>query len=86
MKLKQDKKESLRGWGNYEHYYARVVITLDGSIVVIRILPEDVQNPPYKIRNFTNFDINYRQKPIANEKEKRPFVESNIFLDYIIYF
>ena len=84
MKLKQDKKESLRGWGVDDHYYARVVITLDGSIVVIRILPEDAQNPPYKIRNFTNFDITYRQKPIANEKEKKPFAESSF--GSLIYF
>jgi len=75
VKLKQDKKESLRIWNNEDYYYARVVITLDGSIVVIRILPEDLNNPPYKIHNNTLYDISYRQKPF-NTKDKKLYNEN----------
>jgi len=78
VKLKQDKKESLRIWNNEDYYYARIVITLEESIVVMRILPEDLNNPPYKIQNNTLYDISFRQKPSANSKDKKPYTDSKI--------
>ena len=43
-------------------YLARVIITLDSSMFIIRILSEDPKNPPYCVENRTSYEIKYRQK------------------------
>ncbi len=65
------KKEKNKGRANDNYYYARVVINLDSTTVYIRILPEDLKNPPYRIDNLTSYEINYRQKPTNDSNDKK---------------
>jgi hypothetical protein len=42
--------------------YQRVSITLQDTVMVVRIIDEDTLNPPYFIENKTNYEIYYRQQ------------------------
>jgi len=49
-------------------YYPKVVISMDGNTVYVRIQNQDTNNPPYMINNLTTYDINFRQKPNEGNK------------------
>lgn len=71
VKLKKDDKESLKGRQPDQFYYARINVSLDVTTVIIRILPEDPSNPPYKIVNRTNFLINYQQRTKYDKNDRK---------------
>jgi hypothetical protein len=55
---RKDKSKSIKSSDNY--YFARVIVSFDSTTTFIRILGEDLKNPPYRINNQTNFEISYR--------------------------
>lgn len=73
MKLKKDDKESLKSKQHDHYYYARIDVSLDVTTVIIRILPEDPFNPPYRIENKTSFVLNYCQRTKYDKKERKKY-------------
>jgi hypothetical protein len=71
VKLRKDDKENLGNKNYDQYYYARVIVTLDVTSVIIRILDEDRQNPPYRIENKTNFYITFQQNLILDKKNRK---------------
>lgn len=58
VKLKRPKVKVL---DQDEYAYQRVSITLQDTVFCVRVLAEDVSNPPYCIENLTRYEIYYRQ-------------------------
>jgi hypothetical protein len=70
VKLYKEKTKTSKNYAD-DFYFAKVIISIDVTTTIIRILPEDPEQPPYKIFNNTKYDISFRQKPSADKNESK---------------
>lgn len=70
VKLYKEKTKTSKNYAD-DFYFAKVIISIDVTTTIIRILPEDPEQPPYKIFNNTKYDISFRQKPSTDKNESK---------------